>query len=130
MNDDDQIVADASAVLALVKGEPFRGFDPRRISGATVSAVNLSEILSTLAEDGLTEQQVDATISPLELRIVAFDETQARDAARLRSITKRLGLSLGDRACLALARALKKPAATADRAWSKLDIGAEIILIR
>ncbi len=130
MNGDEEIVADASAILALVKGEPFRGFDPDESRRSTVSVVNLSEIFSTLIEDGLSEQQVDAAISPLELRIVAFDESQARSAARLRAGTKRLGLSLGDRACLALAIALKKPAATADRAWAKLDIGARIVLIR
>ena len=130
MSDDESVVADASAVLALVKGEPFRGFDPGRISGATVSTVNLSEIISTLIGDGLSEELVYAAISPLELRIVSFDESQARAAARLRTATKHLGLSLGDRACLALAIALKMPAATADRAWSKLRIGAEILLIR
>lgn len=80
--------------------------------------------------DGLTEQQVDAVLAELELELVPFDEIQARAAALLRSATKRLGLSLGDRACLALAIVLKKPAVTADRAWSKLDVGAEIVLIR
>jgi ribonuclease VapC len=124
------IVVDASAVLAALKSEPFSHFEPRELVGATISAVNLSEVLSKLHDDGLDLAQADAAASIMELRAVAFDEPQARSAARLHPLTRRAGLSLGDRACLALGQSLNRPVVTADRAWATIDVGVEIVLIR
>ena len=129
MNEDD-IVADASAILAALKGEPFSNVDPRRLVGSTISAVNVCEVLSKLHDDGLTDAQADAAISTMDLRVVPFDGPQARIAARLRSITRHAGLSLGDRACLALGDRLGYPVVTADRVWASLDVGVEIVPIR
>ena len=127
---DGVIVADSSAVLALLKQEPFRGFDSRRLFGATISAVNLSEVLEKLCSGGLEEEEADEAVGELSLSVIDFDEPQARVAAHLRWQTRRAGLSLGDRACLALALRLGSPVATADRAWARLDLGVEVILIR
>jgi PIN domain nuclease of toxin-antitoxin system len=127
---DDDIVADASAVLAAIKNEPFRHIDPARIVGATISLVNVCEVLTKLLSAAFTEGEAESAVRALDLRMHAFDEAQAKAAAYLWPVTKPFGLSLGDRACLALALALKKPAVTADRAWGKLDVGAEIVLIR
>ena len=127
---DDDIVVDASVVLAVLKGEPIGDFDSDRMVGAAISAVNLSESLATLISEGLSEKQADEAVAALDLRVVPFDESQAKAAALLRTKTKHLGLSLGDRACLALASQLEVPAVTADRVWSKLKIGIEIISIR
>jgi len=129
VNEDD-IVADASAILAALKGEPFSNVDPRRLVGSTISAVNVCEVLSKLHDDGLTDAQADAAISTMDLRVVPFDGPQARIAARLRSITRHAGLSLGDRACLALGDRLGYPVVTADRVWASLDVGVEIVPIR
>ena len=125
-----EIIADASAILAALKNEPFGGVDPRKLVGGAISAVNLCEVLSKLHDDGLTEAQADAAVSAMDLRVVAFDEPQARFAARLRSLTRRAGLSLRDRACLALGERLRSPVVTADRAWASLDVGIEVVLIR
>lgn len=127
---DDDIVADASAIIALLVGEPITRFDPTRLAGASISAVNLSEVLARLQEFGTPESEAVAAVARLELRIVPFDEPQARIAARLRSTTRRAGLSLGDRACLALGDRLGCPVVTADRIWASLDIGVEIVVIR
>jgi ribonuclease VapC len=124
------IVADASAILAALKNEPFANVDPRNLVGATVSAVNFCEVLSKLHDDGLSEAQAHAAASTMDLGVVPFDAAQARIAARLRSITRRAGLSLGDRACLTLGHKLGYPVVTADRAWASLDVGVEIVLIR
>jgi ribonuclease VapC len=124
------IVADASAMLAALKNEPFAHIDPRELVGAAISAVNFCEVLSKLHEDGLSEAQAEAAVSKMDLRVVPFDEPQARIVARLRSMTRHAGLSLGDRACLALGERLGCSVATADRAWASLDIGVEVILIR
>jgi ribonuclease VapC len=129
VNDDD-IVADASAILAALKKELFSNVDPRRLVGVTVSAVNLCEVLSKLHDDGLTDAQADAAVSAMDLRVVPFDGPQARIAARLRPITRHAGLSLGDRACLALGDRLGYPVVTADRVWASLEVGIEIIVIR
>jgi PIN domain nuclease of toxin-antitoxin system len=127
---DDNIVVDASAIIALLVGEPITNFDPTRLAGASISAVNLSEVLARLQEFGAPESEAIAAVARLELRIVPFDEPQARIAARLRSITRRAGLSLGDRACLALGDRLRCPVVTADRIWISLDLGVDVIVIR
>ena len=129
MNDDD-IVADSSAILAALKSEPFSNVDPRRLVGSSISAVNVCEVLSKLHDDGLTDAQADAAISTMDLRVVPFDRPQACIAARLRSITRHAGLSLCDRACLALGDRLGYPVVTADRVWASLDVGVEIVPIR
>jgi ribonuclease VapC len=129
VNEDD-IVADASAILAALKNEPFGTVDPRRLVGATVGAVNICEVLSKLHDDGLNDAQADAAVSAMDLRVVPFDSPQARIAARLRSITTHAGLSLGDRACLALGDSLGYLVVTADRVWASLDVGVEIVIIR
>lgn len=127
---DAAFVADASAVIALLTREPFTQFDPRRLTNASISAVNLSEVLARLQETGMPESEATVAVGRLNLRVVAFDEPQARIAARLRAATRHAGLSLGDRACLALATALGYEVVSADRAWARVDVGVEIVLIR
>jgi ribonuclease VapC len=127
---DSGIVADASAVIALLIGEPFHGFDPQRLANASISAVNLSEVLAPLLAIGMPESAVDIAVANRNLRVVPFDEPQARAAARLRSVTRQAGLSLGDRACLALGLRLGSPVVTADRVWASVDVGVEIVLVR
>jgi PIN domain nuclease of toxin-antitoxin system len=127
---DAEIVVDASAVLALLLDEGFKHFDPERVVGATISAVNFSEVLAKLCEGGLTEDEADEAVSALDFRILAFDQNQARATAWLRQSTRQAGLSLADRACLALGVRLQCPVVTADRAWATLDINADIVLVR
>lgn len=127
---DDGVVVDASAVLAILKGEPFGDFDPERLVHATISAVNFSEVAERLHSGGTGPDDVDRLTGLLSLNVVAFDEAQARAAARLRAATRPAGLSLADRACLALGLQRGEAVVTADRVWATLDIGVEIILIR
>jgi ribonuclease VapC len=124
------VVADASAILAALKNEPFSNVHPRLLVGATVSAVNVCEVLSKLHDDGLKEEQAQAAVAVMDLRVIPFDGLQARTAARLRAMTRHAGLSLGDRACLALGDRLGYPMVTADRVWAGLQVGTEIIMIR
>lgn len=127
---DAELVADASAILALLKGERFENFDPLRLLGCWISSVNLSEVLTKLIAGGLAERDAETAVGRLDLRVVPFDRPQAQSAARLWSQTRQAGLSLGDRACIALALQLSRPAVTADRIWRNLGIGAEVVLIR
>lgn len=127
---DSDIVVDASAVIALLQGETFDRFEPERIVGAWISAVNLAEVLTRLRSAGLDAGEADRAAAALDLRVVPFDAGHAAGAAGLWPATRRVGLSLGDRACLATALALRLPTVTADRAWAKLDVGAKVVLVR
>jgi len=100
------------------------------LEDAVVSAVNLSEVVAKLLEVGLSREEADEALGGLGLEVQPFDETAAWAAGALRAATRRTGLSLGDRACLALARELGVPALTADAAWLKAATGADVRLVR
>jgi ribonuclease VapC len=126
----NEFVADASAIIALLIGERFDRLSPAELNGASISSVNLAEVLTRLPELGVPAEAADAAVAKLSLRVIAFDEAQARATARLRPATRRAGLSSGDRACLALAQSLGCTAVTADRVWARLRVGVEIVLVR
>lgn len=126
----NDFVADASAVLAALKREPFHHFDPQNLVETAISAVNFAEVLQKFIADDLTESQAESAVGSLDLRVFDFDRKQAQIAASLWTITRHLGLSLGARACLTLGRSLGRTVVTADRAWARLDLGVEILLIR
>jgi PIN domain nuclease of toxin-antitoxin system len=124
-------VLDASAILAVINAEPgAEKLTPDLLAGAVGSAVNLAEVQTKLVSRGWTSDQAweDAT-SPLR-EVLPFDEEQARMAGDLLIQTRHLGLSLGDRACLALGIALKVPVYTAEKAWKKVKVGVRIHVIR
>lgn len=124
------VVVDASAVLAVLNGE----LGTERIEdvpvGGLISATNFSEVLSKLVDIGLDDDAAVSAFDALMLTVVPVDSVQAKHAGLLRLETREHGLSLGDRACLALAASREFPAITADRAWAKLDLGIEIRVIR
>lgn len=95
-----------------------------------ISSVNLAEVLSRLLRDGADLDRVSLDLELAGLTVVPFDRNQARRAAELVPSTQSAGLSLGDRACLALAIELGLPAMTADRVWATLELDVEIQLIR
>jgi PIN domain nuclease of toxin-antitoxin system len=125
-----EVVLDASAILALLRREP--GFErvAEVVGEARVSAVNLAEVGSFLVKAGQPVAEMRATLESLRLAVVDFDEEQAIEAARLRPLTMGIGLSLGDRACLALAGLRRLPAVTADRSWGTLKLGVDVTVIR
>ncbi|MDE0100744.1 MAG: type II toxin-antitoxin system VapC family toxin [Bryobacterales bacterium] len=127
-----RIVLDASALLAALFGELGADFVEARIERAIVSAVNLSEVGAKLCDRGLDKGDLEVLLASLDLPVRVFDEAQAMLAAALRCQTKRAGLSLGDRACLALAISEGIPAVTTDRTWARLApaIGVEVVLAR
>lgn len=124
------MILDASAILALLFNEQGAEDVERSLPVALVSSVNLSEVASKLNDKGLNESAVRRAIFDLKLRVVDFDRDLALDTGLLRASTKALGLSFGDRACLATARRLRLAALTAEQAWAELDLGVEVRLIR
>jgi PIN domain nuclease of toxin-antitoxin system len=125
-----KVVLDGSAVLALLAGEPGAEVVSACVPDAAVSTVNVAEIGMKLADRGMAENEVRSAISTLGLEVVVFDEDAAYTTAALRSRTRSLGLSLGDRACLALGETRSLPVLTADRNWAGLKLGVEIRVIR
>ena len=124
------IVLDSSALLALLFFEPGCERVAELVPRSCMSTVNLAEVLGRLSRDG---RALDAAPGQIEWRgivCVDFDRELALGAAALLVPTAPLGLSLGDRACLALARLRDLPAVTADRAWAKLDLGIRVEVVR
>ena len=127
-----QVVLDASAVLAYLQDESgCEKVDVVLSEGrAIMSAVNYAEVVGKLLEAGLLESSVKTVMGNLELHIEPLDDKQAWETGMLRMSTREFGLSLGDRACLALAYIKKLPVVTADKQWDKLTVGIKIIQLR
>ncbi len=125
-----EAVLDTSALMAVLNIEPGIERVMPVLHEAWVSSVNLAEMVTKMAEAGRTDAAIRSAIGGLSIVVVPFDERLAYATGELRPQTKHLGLSLGDCACLALAKRLDLPAYTAERAWARLDVGARIIVIR
>ncbi len=125
-----EFVLDSSVLVAIFKDEQFEGDVLDVIEGAVISAANFAEVWTVLYDLGLTDAPSVDTVFSLLSRIEPFTTSQARLAADLRPLTKHAGLSLGDRACLALALEIGAEVYTADRQWTRVDAGCPIHLIR
>lgn len=121
---------DASAVMAFLNDEPGGEKVAPRLDGALISAVNFCEIGSKLADFGVPADQLGVVLDALALEVVPFDRSQADNATAIRTATRTKGLSLADRACLALGARTGATVLTADRAWAGLDVGCAIEVIR
>jgi PIN domain nuclease of toxin-antitoxin system len=130
----NKIVIDASAVIALLNQENGYEIVEKNLSNAIISSVNFSEVITVASRNIFEDETVlEEGIKLLKntfTHIVDFDEDQACIAAILDKSTKEYGLSLGDRACLALAKDKNLPVLTADKVWKKLKVGVEVQLIR
>ena len=131
---ENKIVFDASAVLALLNRE--KGFEivEHHLNDAVISSVNFSEVL-TVANRSIFETDMEKTeglklLKNIFSHIIDFDTEQAIIAASLDKITKKHGLSLGDRACLALAKSKRLPVLTADKIWETIETEIQVNLIR
>jgi len=129
-------VLDASALLALVHDEP--GAEPvveAIAARAAIGIVNLAEVLSKLADAGKDPDEarrelLNAADDQQALVVEPLTEADCVEVARLRPMTRALGLSLADRACLALAKRLAIPVLTADRTWTQANLEVAVRLIR
>ncbi|MEK6287386.1 MAG: type II toxin-antitoxin system VapC family toxin [Acidobacteriota bacterium] len=123
-------VLDASALLALLNEEAGKDVVEEAIGDCSISAVNYCEVIGKLIDAGVPDDDARHTVDLLNIEIVSFDAKLAFQAASLRLATRRFGLSLGDRCCLALGIAHKATVLTSERNWSKLKIGAKVKQIR
>ncbi len=126
------VVFDASAVLALLFEEPGAEMVRAQLRTGVIGAANLAEVLAKLSDHGLPVMEAVRTVTILGLEVAPMTEAQAGRSAELRPMTRSVGLSLGDRACLALAAELGAPALTADRSWDAVAgaAGVSVQVIR
>ncbi len=123
-------VLDASALLAAMLDEPGGASVADALDSSAMSAVNWSEVLQKAAQIGVDTEGLREDLEALGLYIVPFGVEEAELAAAFWPHTRPRGLSMGDRACLALASRLGLPALTADRTWAELEIDVEVQLVR
>jgi ribonuclease VapC len=123
-------VLDSSAILAVLNNEPGADAVEEMLDDALVSTVNYAEVVAKLVECGSTSAQAQSVLRSIALTTSDFDILLAQRTGALRAETIRRGLSLGDRACLALAEREGVPALTGDRTWVGAVSGVEIRLIR
>ena len=124
------VVLDASAVLAWLFGELGSEIVDPMLAGAVLSTVNLAEVWQKLDDRGADADRTLRRLRLLGLRTQPFSDDDAARAAGLWRTGRRVGLSLGDRCCLALASRLRVPAVTADRSWGEIDLPVEVRVIR
>jgi PIN domain nuclease of toxin-antitoxin system len=129
-------VLDASAFLAYLRDETGAEIvENALIDGCYISIINWVEVLSKVVDLGESPDEIikrlrDEGLLENSLEIIACNEEDATTIAKLRPLTKSAGLSLGDRACLALGKRLNLPVLTADKVWTSLSLGITINLIR
>lgn len=124
------IIVDSSAFIALVNKESGWEVMEPYADAMVMSAINISESICAMRDKAIPDAKIDAVIATMVMEIAVFDAYQASKTADLRKYTKSFGLSLGDRACIALGMERKLPIFTADKIWSKCDLDADIRVIR
>ncbi|MEP7351527.1 MAG: type II toxin-antitoxin system VapC family toxin [Sphingorhabdus sp.] len=126
------LILDASVVLAAILDE--RGGDAvfDMLDEAAISTVNVAEVYTYAAINALPTEAIDTFFAETGIEIVAFSQDQAVLAGQLAALTKKAGLSLGDRSCLALAKAQDAEVLTADHPWERIagDVGLTITMLR
>jgi PIN domain nuclease of toxin-antitoxin system len=125
-----KVVLDASALLCLLNDEPGADRVVEVLTRSVMDTTNLAEVVSKLRERGLSLEEVQEALGGLHLDVRPLSPSQAMTIGDLRPATKPLGLSLGDRACLALALDLSTELFTVDADLASADVGVSITDIR
>ena len=125
-----RVVLDASVVLAVLGSEPGVDQVIPLLGESAISTVNLAEVHGKLVSKGVPKNEAWKAVLSLVREVIDFDLQQSKLVGELLAETRSLGLSLGDRACLALGAVLKAPVYTTDRAWKALKVGVEIRVLR
>jgi len=123
-----EAVLDSSAVLSLLLAEPGAEIVQSVLPGALLSTVNFAEVLAKLVERGMPSSDAVRAVEALGVELVDFNVDQAHMTGQLRASTRALGLSLGDRACLALGSLKSAKIYTAVRTWENV-LGLEIVVL-
>jgi PIN domain nuclease of toxin-antitoxin system len=126
-----EYILDSTALIALVGLETGSQQIAGLLKHSAVSAVNLAETVNKLLEKGFSQAEVRVSLAKLELNVEDWSEAMAYRSAEFTQFNKSHGLSLGDRACLTLAKQLRATAVTSDRAWRRIpSLGVRIMIFR
>ena len=127
-------VMDSSALLAVTKGEKGAETVMELIEAndCVISSVNMAEVATRMLDLGLPLNELKRALGLFNMDVIDFNEEQAMACAELRPLTKSAGLSLGDRACLGLAKLMDATAVTSDRPWMAIAeaVGVKVLMIR
>ncbi len=127
-------VLDASALLAVTKGEKGAETVMELIEAndCVISSVNMAEVATRMLDLGLPFHELERALGLFNMDVIDFNQEQALACAELRPLTKSAGLSLGDRACLGLAKLMDGTAVTSDRPWMAIAeaVGVKVLMIR
>jgi len=123
-------IFDASALLAVLNSERGHKNAEGRVFGATISAINYSEVLKKTVEVGGSSDKIELLLAKQRLLVIPFDRHQAVKAAAIWPLAKPHGLSFADRACVSLGLMLELPVLTADADMTKIDLPVKFELIR
>ena len=121
---------DASALLALLNNEPGAKRIEEILPESVIGAVNACEVIAKLVSAGMSPSDAQSSVKLINIEILPFEEEAAYKAGGLVSETRKLGLALGDRACLALGMMRNLTVMTADQSWSKLRLSVRVEVIR
>ena len=124
------IVFDSSVLIAILRQEPGSEVGEQSLNDALISTVNLAEVATYLARNSVPPETINQALAAFPIEVVPFDREQGLIAGCLYPACKSLGLSLGDRACLALAKSKSLPVLTADKAWLELEVDVSVKSIR
>lgn len=124
------IVFDSSVLIAILRQEPGSEVGEQSLNEALISTVNLAEVATYLARNSVPTETINEALAAFPIEVVPFDREQGLIAGYLYPTCKSLGLSLGDRACLALAKSKRLPVLTVDKAWLELEIDVSVKSIR
>lgn len=127
-----RIVFDSSVIIAILRKEQGYQIGEEHLSRGAISAVNWAEVSGFMGRNHAPADIIQQTLAQYPLKVIPYEETLVVPTGYLASGTKQLGLSLGDRACLATAMAHQLPVLTADRVWKELEgaLNLQIELIR
>ncbi len=124
------VVFDSSVLIAILRQESGSEVGEQSLNEALISTVNLAEVATYLARNSVPPETIKEALAAFPIEVVPFDREQGLIAGCLYPACKSLGLSLGDRACLALAKSKSLPVLTADKAWLELEIDVTVSSIR
>ena len=125
-----EVGLDVWAVLGALNEEPGAEKVYPYLPGALLSAVNAAEVAAKLVDKGVPAEEAGNLLDRLGLESAPFEPRDVVPSASVRVASRAAGLSLGDRACLTLAKRLGFPALTADRTWLTVDVGVDVRMIR
>ncbi|MBE9044301.1 type II toxin-antitoxin system VapC family toxin [Pleurocapsales cyanobacterium LEGE 10410] len=124
------VVFDSSVLIAILRQEPGSEVGERSLNEALISTVNLAEVATYLARNSVPPEKINEALATFPIEVIPFDKDQGVLTGCLYPACKSLGLSLGDRACLALAKSRELPVLTADRVWLELKLDITVKSIR